>query len=444
MTQDTAPLPAALTGIVTTDVSAVTRGRFVPASRLPGVMESGIGWLQANLSLTPFGTIADPNPWGSTGDLRILPDPGARFLARGTGSETPFDMMIGNITELDGTPWPCCTRSMLADALGALHAATGLSMTAAFEHEFQLFGHDLPQAHVLSFAGLRRADGFAARLVSALSEAGVDPEVIISEFGRDQFEITHAPAPALAAADRSVAIREITRELARNLGWQASFAPKTAPDAVGNGLHIHFSFTDDSGAPAGFDPAGPGRLSAKAGAFCAGVLRHLPAILPMTASSVPSYLRLKPHGWSASYTWLAEQDREASLRICPTVSLGGKDPAKQFNIEFRAADSTANPYLALAAIVRAGLEGLRAELPVPPLVTGDPEAMSPQERAAKGLHRLPGTLPDALAALAADPVVSGWFPPVLLETFHGEKEAEIAHLAGMDPEEICRLYRTLF
>lgn len=433
-----------LVAVVTTDLAAVTRGRSVVESKLGKVAETGIGWLQANLSLTPFNSIADPNPWGSEGDLRILPDLKARYRTDLTGSATPFDIVAGNIVALDGTPWLGCTRTMLRQALADLKAATGLSVVATFEQEFQIFGANFPTAHSFSVDALRRTDPFAPNLMAALEEAGVAPEVIIAEFGADQFEITHAPTDALSAADRAVAIREITKEVARNFGWRASFAPKTAPTAVGNGVHIHFSFVDEAGQPVTYDPSGPGGLSASAGSFCAGIVRHLPAITCLTAASVPSYYRLTPHNWSSSYTWLADKNREATLRICPTVTIGGRDPARQFNIEYRAADATANPYLALAAIVRAGLDGITHKLPVPPLVSDDPTLMSDGERDALGLVRLPETLDAALDVLLDSTTVTSWFTPVFIETFVGVKRAEIAKLASQDKTAICELYRTLY
>lgn len=429
-----------LVTVVTTDLCAITRGRSVPAHRLDKIAGTGIGWVQANLSLTPFGSIASPNPWGSSGDLRVLPDPEARYRTAATGSATPFDIVAGNIVELDGRPWIGCTRTLLINALADLKAATGLSVLATFEQEFQILAGSFPPAHAFSVEAIRRVDPFASQLMAALDEAGISPEMVIAEYGENQFEITHAPADALTAADRCVAIREITRELARNFGWKATFAPKTAPDAVGNGVHIHFSFVDDAGDPAAYDPAGPGRLSKTAGAFCAGVLRHLPAITALTAPSVASYYRLKPHSWSSSYTWLADRDREATLRICPTVTLGERDPARQFNVEYRAADATANPYLALMAIVRAGLEGIARSLPTPPLVSGDPTQMNEEERAALGLVRLPETLEAALAALRSDSVVAGWFAPELIDTLVGVKEAELAHVADLAPQAVCALY----
>ncbi|MDQ0322952.1 glutamine synthetase [Pararhizobium capsulatum DSM 1112] len=433
-----------LTGIVTTDIAAVTRGRFIASDRLEKTAATGVGWLQANLSLTPFNIIADPNPWGSSGDLRLLPDLGARFRTENTGATTPFDLVPGNLFELDGSPWSCCTRTMLIDALSDLRAETGLSLLSAFEHEFQIFGTDFPAEHVLSFAGLRRADAFTSQLMAALEEAGVSPEVIISEFGIDQFEVTHAPADGLAAADRAVAIREITREIARSFGWKASFAPKTAPTSVGNGVHIHFSLIDAGGNPATYDEAGPSGLSSVAGSFCAGILRRLPAITVLTASSLSSYYRLKPHHWSSSYTWLGDKEREATLRICPVVTMGGRNPARTFNIEYRAADATANPYLALAALVRAGLEGLREGLACPPIVTGDPGVMEEDERRQKGLIRLPETLPAALAAFKANEAVPRWFSPIFVETFAGMKEAEMKALAGLDEAAICERYRAAY
>ncbi|MER9474148.1 glutamine synthetase family protein [Mesorhizobium sp. M0520] len=432
-----------LVAVVTTDLSAITRGRSVVESKLQKIAATGVGWLQANLSLTPFNSIVDTNPWGSSGDVRLVPDLNARFRTALTGSATPFDMVAGNIVELDGSPWVGCTRTMLKDALAELKTAAGLSVIAAFEHEFHIEG-DFGPAHSMSLAALRRTDPFAANLMAALAEAGVAPEVVIAEFGTDQFEVTCEPADALAAADRAVAIREITREVARCAGWQASFAPKIAPDAVGNGVHIHFSFVDEAGKPATYDPAQPGGLSSRAASFCAGVLRHLPAVTAMTAASVSSYYRLKPHSWSSSYTWLADRDREASLRICPTVTIGGRDPARQHNIEYRAADATGNPYLSLAAIVRAGLEGLKAKLPAPPLVSGDPTQMSVAERKKLGLVRLPETLPTALDALLADKTVTEWFAPVFVETFVGLKRHETERLAGLDPVAVCDLYRTLY
>ncbi|MGN6535896.1 MAG: glutamine synthetase [Mesorhizobium sp.] len=433
----------ALATVVTTDLVAVTRGRSVVGRKLYNVSRGGVGWVPANLSLTPFGGIVADNPWGSSGDLRLIPDLNARFQTGLTGTKTAFDMVMGDLTELEGTPWAGCTRSLLKSALADLRRLTGLTITAAVEQEFQLVGANSASAHPFSLSAMRHTDPFAPTLMAALEDAGVAPEVILAEYGRDQFEVTHAPCDALTAADRAVAIREITREVARTFNWHASFSPKTAPDGVGNGVHIHFSFMDAAGKPATYDPSRPGGLGEQAGRFCAGILRHLPGMLAFTASSVPSYYRLKPHSWSSAYTWLGDRDREASLRICPMTSLGG-DPAKQFNVEYRAADATGNPYLQLMTLIRAGLEGLSKSLPAPVIFIGDPETLTPADRAEKGLVRLPETLTAAIEKLEGDQTVRGWFSPALINTFIGIKQHEVAHLSDCDPDKICNIYKALY
>ncbi len=433
-----------LAAIVTTDLSAVTRGRPVPAATLDEAAATGIGWVPANASLTAFGSIADPNPWGSRGDLSIIPDLAARYRTALTGATTPFDMVMGDIVELDGTPWPLCTRTLLERALDDFRAATGLDIVASFEQEFQVFGHDWPPAHAFAFDALRRTGTFAPRLMAALAQAGANPEMLLPEYGADQFEITCRPAPALVAADRAVAIREITRELTRELGWRACFSPKTAPEAVGNGVHVHVSFRDAQGRPATYDPAGPGGLAPVAARFCGGILDHLPALVALTGPSAVSFLRLKPHSWSSAYTWLGDKDREATLRICPVATMGGRDPAAPFNVEYRAADATANPHLVLTALVRAGLDGIARDRAAPPIVSGDPGSMSEVERQRLGLVRLPENLEAALATFLGDAEVQSWFAPAFVETFVGIRRAELAQLEGADAARLCELYKTLY
>ncbi len=215
-------------------------------------------------------------------------------------------------------------------------------------------------------------------------------------------------------------------------------------DGVGNGVHIHFSFRDAKGAPATHDPTQPGGVSAVAGSFVAGILRHLPALTAFTAPSPISYLRLRPHHWSSSYTWFGDRDREASLRICPVNRVGKTDPAKVFNIEYRPADACACPHLALGVMVRAGLEGIRGKLGAPPLFSGDPEALDDGKRRQLGLKRLPQSLAAALDELLADATVRGWFAPVAVETYVGMKRMEMK-LAGENVDDaMCRRYAGIY
>lgn len=436
--------PGDLLAFVTTDYAGITRGRALPVADWQPGMRKSLGWVPANMSLTPFDEIASPNPWGSSGDLRLLPDETARYRVDLPGSATTLDMMMADIVELDGTPWLACPRQMLKTALADLETETGLRVNASFEHEFQVLDAQWPAAPAFSLQALRRADPFGPDVTEALTAAGLQPEAFIAEYGRDQFEVPVAPAIGIKAADHAVALREIVRELARNRGWRASFAPKTAVQGVGNGVHLHMSFLDAAGQPAMHDPGRPGGLSAIGGSFAAGILRHLPALVAITAPSPISCLRLQPHQWSSAWTWLGERDREATLRICPVQTITGSDPARGYNLEYRAADATACPHLVLAVILRAGLEGIRAGLPAPPIFAGDPEALSEAERADLGMHRLPGTLDAALMALVADPVACGWFHPKALETYLGMKRKEMQIAGPALDQALCTRYAGIY
>ena len=430
--------------IVTTDLCAITRGRPVPARALDAAAATGVGWVPANSSLTAFGSIADPNPWGSRGDLRLLPDLSARVRTTLTGAPTPFDIVCGDIVDLDGASWPVCTRALLRRAVDDVRSATGLEVIASVEQEFTLLGLDGPPAHPFSVEALRRSGAFAPKVYAALAAAGCEPEMVLAEYGADQFEVTCRPAPALAAADRAVAIREIVREVAREAKLRACFSPKLSPDRVGNGVHVHLSLRGADGRPATYDPAGPGGLAPLAAQVCGGILDHLPALVAFSAPTAVSYLRLKPHNWSSAYTWLGDRDREATLRICRGPAFGGRDPAGSFNIEYRAADATANPYLVLAGLLRAGLDGIATGRAAPRVVAGDPAAMSEAERRSLDLARLPETLDQALAALQADPVISSALPPIALEVFLGVRRAEMALVQGLDDAGLCERYKALY
>jgi glutamine synthetase len=182
-------------------------------------------------------------------------------------------------------------------------------------------------------------------------------------------------------------------------------------------------------------------VSATAGSFLAGILKHMPALCAFTAPSPASYLRMVEHAWSAAWSSIGFRDREAGIRICPTFSTSNRSTAEQFNFEYRAADATANPYIQLAVMLRAGLEGSRQKLPLPePTLNLDPGALIPAEREKRGIIRLPKTLSDALAALEADKTVQGFLPPRFLKAYRDNKQTELEVAKDWSPEELCRRY----
>ncbi len=432
--------PEPLTLIATCDLVAMVRGRAVPARDLDAQLAAGVGWVPADLSLQPFGGIVDPNPFGSLGDLRLIPDPSARCRVD-LGGATPLDVVLADLHEPDGAPWSACPRGFLRRALADLEAETGLRVRAAFEQEFLLSSDEAP-APPFSLEALRRAEPFGSLAHAALTEAGLEPEMIVPEYAAHQFEIPCAPAIGLAAADRAVHVREVLRELARSLGRRASFAPIAHPDQGGSGVHIHVSLVDAEGRSA---MAGDDGLSGAAGAFAAGVLRHARALVALTAPTPASFVRLQPHRWSAGVAALADANREALLRIPTPTTIGGRDAAGQLRLEYRAADATANPHLALGAIVQAGLAGIRDGLAAPPVLVGDADALAADELAGYAPTALPATLAEALDALADDPVAAAWLPPLLLEAYLGVKRWEVAQAAADDDAAVtCARYAAVY
>jgi glutamine synthetase len=433
-----------LVGFLHSDLSGLNRGRSVPASELESRLEAGVGWVPADQALTPFGPIAEPNPWGSTGDLRLLPDRAASVRVDLWDQVSPLHFFLCDAANTDGSPWDSCPRTLLKDALGRLEQEAGLGLVASFEQEFLLLGPTLEKGPGFSFEAQRLVEPFGPLVMAALGQAGLEPEMFLPEYGPGQFEIPCAPAEGVAAADRAAAVREVVREVARTLGYRASFAPMADPDGVGNGVHVHMSLVDPEGRPVFYDPDRPGRLSATAARFAAGILEHLPALCALTAPSVVSYLRLGPHHWSAGFGSISERDREATIRIPPLVEIGDRDPARQFNLEFRAADAAACPHLALAALVLAGLRGMQEGLPEPHLMEGDPSELDEEERGRLGIRPLPNSLEEALGALESDAVVRSWFSQNLLDCYLSVKRTEISLLEGAEPKEACERYLRVY
>jgi len=432
-----------LVALVCCDLGAIVRGRSLFAAELEAHLVQGVGWVPANQALTPLGPVAEPNPFGSTGDLRLLPDPSTRASVAGTDASGALDLLLCDIVELDGRPWECCTRSLLRDALELLEREVGATVLAGFEHEFQLLSEQ-PAALGFSLEAQRAAEPFATRVMSALLEAGIEPERIFAEYAPHQFEIPLAPAAGIAGADRSVVFREVVREIARREGTRASFAPLLRPDDAGNGLHIHLSLHDDSGRPLLYDASRPGCLSELGQRFAAGVLAHASALSALTAASPVSAARLQPHRWSAGAVCLAQRNREALLRIPPLLTLGGGEPERQLRLEYRGADSSSNPHLALAAILRAGLEGIRAQLPAPPILDVDPSQLDAAGAERFGVGALPGSLREAMQALAEDEAAQGWLGTLMYEAYASVKRAEIDAAEDEPLEETCRRYGAIY
>lgn len=437
------PLP--MTTLVTTDLIGITRGRSFPTDELEHYQAAGCGWVPANSALTPQDIIASSNPWGAYGDLRLIPDPSSRVTV-GSGPDVnapALDFIHADIRETDGQAWGACPRTLLRDEIERYRDELGLQVNAAFEHEFNLHAGVAEHA-AFSLEAQRQGAEFGGWLLSALRAGGVEPEMFLPEYGKHQYEITCRPTLGVAAADRAVNVREITREIARQLGLELSFAPKTAAEAVCNGVHLHISLLDLAGQPMLYDAGTSNGLSSTGQHWAAGVLHYLPALCAFTAPTPLSYERLQPHHWSASYACLGQQNREAALRICPTVTLGGKSAAQQFNLEFRAMDATASPHLAMAALLIAGRLGIEQRLALNAITDEIPDSLNDEQRKARGIVALPASLSQALDCLRDSAAFNEWLPKPLLDTYYALKTEELALTEQLSPADLCEHYARLY
>jgi len=409
------------------DLSGHFRGKSFPLADLPARLLRGVGLAPSNLFLSAFGPI-QATPFGTRGEVFLIPDPATRVTVPFADGSAE-DFFLGDIKTLEGAPWPFCPRQVLRRALERLQRETGLRLRAAFEQEFIYSGVPGQPAQPYELDAYRRQGAYGETLLGALRQAGVVPDSFLAEYGAQQFEVTVAPALGLRAADDAVVTRELAQAVAFRFDQRVSFAPLASPEGVTSGTHIHFSFVDEEDRPVLLDEARPWQLSVAGARFVAGIQYHLPALCAVTAPSPPSYYRLRPRGWAPTLADVGVLDRGASLRLCPAMSaVDSEQRARQFNVEFRVADATASPYLALAVLVQAGLDGIRERREI--------ECDAPQA--------LPDSLGAALERLTSLAAAADWLGVELLAAYVAFKRAEIAGLEHLNEAEICRRYAEVY
>jgi glutamine synthetase len=367
--------------------------------------------------------------------------------------------MTADMVRLDGEPWEACPRAFLKRAVAEL-AAEGYALVAAFEPEFTL-GRRVPgdgpaepdrlapvdQSLCFSTSGFGAAHDYAIELVRALQAQGLVVEQYYPELGHGQQELSVRHAPALRAADNMVWYRETARGVAWRQGLWASLAPKPIPDQAGNGAHLHASIWDagPDGGPgdrnALYDAADPRGLSALAYHWIGGLLAHLPALVALTCGSVNSYRRLVPQSWSSAFTCWGMDNREAAVRV--PSRMWGLDEAST-NLELKPSDATGNPYLALGAVIHAGLDGIHNKLDPGRPVDTDPATLSRATRRRRGIERLPSSLGEALDALEADELLMEALGPLRRDAYLAVKRSEVASFGARDTAFECFHHFTKF
>jgi glutamine synthetase len=267
-------------------------------------------------------------------------------------------------------------------------------------------------------------------IIEALSAQGVHPEQYYAELGPGQQELPVRYADVLRAADNQITVRETARAVAWRHGLYASFAPKPFPDEAGNGAHIHFSLWRAGGTQNAFHDARDRHgISDIARAFIGGVLAHLPALVAFTAPTVNSYRRLQPRFWCSAYTAWGPDNKEAAIRL-PTPYRSAQ--MESTNFELKPSDPSSNPFLALGALLAAGLDGIAAKRDPGEPTLVDPDTLSDAERSRRGIRRLPMSLGEALDALERDEVLREALGEPLAREYLIVKRSEVQAFDGKD------------
>lgn len=425
------------------DTSGVTRVKAVPIAHLATAAAWGIG---ASPSFDAF--LSDDSmsrgrfAGGPVGDLRLHPD-----LSRITvlAAQPGWAWAPADRYRQDGHQYPMDAR-MLARRETLRLAELGLTVRAAFEVEWCV------SRYVESgFEPVRAGPGYAmtrfidvsdylAEVLGVLANQGLVVEQIHPESGAGQYEVSVACEDPVGAADTFVLVRETIRAITARRGLRATFAPKVVPDAVGNGAHVHLSLWQ-GGVNLMAKGREPHRLTPVGEAFVAGILCRLPALLALCAPSVASYLRLVPSRWAGAYSCWGRENREAAIRLI-AGPVGAT--ATSANIEVKCVDASANPYLALAGLLAAGLAGVRNPSELPDPVDCDPAELTPEELAARGVRRFPTTLSKAVDAFAADRVLAEALGPEVVDTIVTVRRGESALFAASGPEEIIERLRWVY
>jgi glutamine synthetase len=397
---------------------------------LKGRLESGIGLTVAMQAMNGLDQLQPVPGMGPVGEIRLVPDLDTfRVLPYAPNTGAVLTDHVG----LDGEPAPVCQRSFLKRMQARL-GERGLQLRASFENEFSLAtkvdGVYVPIDSALCFSTIAAtaAQDYADELAAALEAQSIPLEQYYTELGHGQEEISTGHAPAVQAADEQLLVRETIRGVASKQGLIASLAPKPWPENAGNGGHVHFSLWDGD-RNRFFDGSQPDGLSGDARSFIEGVLTHLPGLCGLTAPSFNSYHRIIPHYWAGAFTCWGYDNREAPVRVA-SVFRGAEEAST--NAELKACDATCNPYLALGSLIAAGLDGLERGLEPPEPVDVDPATIPEDERARRGIVRLPATQEEALDALAADGLLLGALGPTLADSYLAVRRSEWAAYSAGD------------
>ncbi|HLI60760.1 MAG TPA: glutamine synthetase family protein [Solirubrobacteraceae bacterium] len=401
------------------DLHGVARGKDIPVSHFDHVVESGLCFCAAVM-----GTDLRHTPvWGGEEgypDLIARPD-----LA--TIATLPWDpevaVCLADLSPAEGA-------APIADPRGAVRSVVeslrtlGVEPIVGPELEFFLVRADPAAPNgiarivdnlsmVYTVGQQADPDGLVRRMGEHLAELGLDAFAVNHEFMNSQYEINLRHSGALSAADRAFLLKAAIKDMAAQHGLIATFMGKPFNDQGGSGTHLHVSLNRDGANALDLVTAEDG-LASESHQFIAGVLAHAPALMAFLNPTINAYRRILPDSLAPTHANWGYDNRSTFIRIPPERGAATR-------IELRVGDGAANPYLAIAATLAAGADGIRRELSPPPPVAGDAYHADPEIAGAP----LPATLEAAIDALEQDAVLTEALGAPIVDTFLTVKRFEI-------------------
>ncbi|MFQ5795406.1 MAG: type I glutamate--ammonia ligase [Candidatus Bipolaricaulia bacterium] len=409
------------------DILGIPKNVEIPADELEQVLQNDLAF--DGSSIEGFARISES-------DMYLRPDPSTFAIypwrvnalnQDGDGEGQHTARLICDVYTPQGEPFSGDPRYALRRAI-AEAAQQGYAMYAGPEPEFFLLQkdeHGRPTLDVHDRGGyfdlmpIDLGEETRQDIVLALEEMGFNVEAAHHEVAPGQHEIDFRYTNALRTADNIVTFKLVTKTIALFRGLHATFMPKPVAGENGSGMHTHLSlFKDDINTF--YDPSDEYNLSEVAYQFMAGLIAHIDAITALTSPTINSYKRLVP-GYEApvNISW-ARINRSALIRIPASNT-----PEVSTRLEFRSPDPSTNPYLAFAAILRSGLDGIARKLTPPSPVEEDIYEMTEEQRRKHQISVLPASLDQALEALENDEVIRGALGEHIFERFLAAKHEEL-------------------
>ncbi|MEX2690227.1 MAG: glutamine synthetase family protein [Candidatus Njordarchaeum guaymaensis] len=383
-----------------TDLMGQLKGFEYPIRHLSKILRNGV---RADGSSLGFSKV-------ERSDILIMPDVDTLHIL-------PWNKNIvrvfGNILTLEGKPYESDPRGILKKVLEE-GEKSGFKFNVGPEPEFYLFDKDGMFIDKSTYADVDPYDKgmeFRRALSEILLELDIEPDVHHHEVGPGQNEIElKKDVEALKQADNLQKFKHIAKVLGAKMGFIVSFMPKPEINIAGNGMHLHLSILDkETGENLVVDKNLT--LTDLAKNFIAGILNHAKGITAIVAPTVNSYKRLKPGYEAPVYICWGEFNRTAMIRIPAFKSRSSA------TIEYRTPDPMANPYLAFAVVIAAGLEGIKHNLEPPKPINMNTYKMNAEERNKLGIEMLPGNLYDAIQEMRKDPLISKVLGAKTMEIF---------------------------